>query len=80
MYGRVGKCWAKNDSELTCGDAKTPGQCTWDEVDSFGTNCVWLEGNATGSPEFQPRCTERVCVERFVMLCGVGCVILDMDV
>jgi hypothetical protein len=47
--GTTGKCRAKDDSELGCGDAKTAGQCTWGEVGVFKTNCFWLYDSASGT-------------------------------
>jgi hypothetical protein len=47
--GTTGKCRAKDDSELECGDAKTMGQCTWGDVEVFKANCFWLYDSASGT-------------------------------
>jgi hypothetical protein len=37
-----GNCREKNDSTLTCEEAKRSDQCTASNVDNFGANCIWL--------------------------------------
>jgi hypothetical protein len=45
--GNSGSCRAKDDSSLTCTQAKRSTQCTQSGVTKLGDNCYWLEQNGS---------------------------------
>jgi hypothetical protein len=45
--GNDGNCEDKNDSSLTCSDAKRNDQCMNTNISNFGTNCLWIIKNET---------------------------------
>jgi hypothetical protein len=54
-----GTCREKNDSTLSCSDAKRSDQCNKSDVDKFESNCLWLLENAVS--QVGSRCENWVC-------------------